>query len=269
MMKKVHAHATLSVRLPAVQPPAAHAVQGSHRAAPAACTQRDDRDRQSAQALRAGKGGPTAEDHGAAARPRAGAGAAGGGRAECVRHVRAQRARPRQLARVLRSRGGVPMGSAHLEEEGLDEAADDEAVDLEAAEPPVADRGSCPHSDHPRGITSEVVQLARGSNPSQPRISGPHGRMGSRQPMPLEAAARPMMMPATGASARVCEKGGWGVFSLSKAASGQLGGSRQAAQKQCAQVRQMQGNSWRRAHGRQGGNGGRTCSRGSCRACPN
>ena len=70
---------------------------------------------------------------------------------------------------------GSPRGSVHLEEEGLDEAADDEAVDLEAAEPPAADRGPCPHSDHPRGITSEVVQLARGSNPSQPCISGPHG----------------------------------------------------------------------------------------------
>ena len=76
--------------------------------------------------------------------------------------------------------------SAHLEEEGLDEAADDEAVDLEAAEPPVADRGSCPHSDHLRGITSEVVQLARGSNPSQPRISrtpwGPVSQCHSRPP---------------------------------------------------------------------------------------
>ena len=92
---------------------------------------------------------------------------------------------------------------------------------------------------------------------------------GSLWPRRPEAAATPLMMPATGASARVCERGGRGVFSRSEAASGQLGGGRQAAQKQCAEVRQMQGNSWRRAHGRQGGNGGRTYMRGSCRACPN
>ena len=88
------------------------------------------------------KGGPTAEDCGAAARPRVGAGAAGGGCAQCARHVRAQRAWPRQLARV--PRGEVPWtpmaawGAAHLGDRGLDENADDETDDLEAAEPPAA-----------------------------------------------------------------------------------------------------------------------------------
>ena len=87
--------------------------------------------------------GPTAKGRGAATRPRAGASAAGGGRPECARHVRAQQARPRPLARVLRPLGGVPWGpawgcGAHLDEVGLDEAADEDTVELEVAEPPAA-----------------------------------------------------------------------------------------------------------------------------------
>ena len=46
----------------------------------------------------------------AATRPGAGAGAAGGGRAECALHVRAQQARSRPITRVLRPLGGVPWG---------------------------------------------------------------------------------------------------------------------------------------------------------------
>ena len=65
------------------------------------------RDRRSALACTERIGGPTAEDCGATARPSAGAGAAGGGRAECARPLRAQRAQPRPLACVPRPRGRV------------------------------------------------------------------------------------------------------------------------------------------------------------------
>ena len=48
--------------------------------------------------------------------------------------------------------------------------------------------------------------------------------------MRLEAPATPLMMPAAGASARVCERDGWGVFHLSGAASESIVGGRQATQ---------------------------------------
>ena len=82
------------------------------------------------------------------------------------------------------SHGGVPWrgpmeGSqwsvAHLDDRALDEAAAGEEGELELLDPPAADRGSCPLSDHPRGITSEAVQLARGSNPSRTVCHGHRG----------------------------------------------------------------------------------------------
>ena len=53
---------------------------------------------------------------------------------------------------------------------------------------------------------------------------------GPLQPMRLEAPLTPLMMPAAGASALVCERDGWGVFHLSGAASESIVGGRQAAQ---------------------------------------
>ena len=77
---------------------------------------------------------------------------------------------------------------AHLDDRAraLDEAAADEEGELEVLDPPAADRGSCPLSDHPRGITSEAVQLARGLEPKPNRVSrpprGPSSRCDSRRP---------------------------------------------------------------------------------------
>ena len=62
-MTKVRIHATLAARRPAAEPPAARAVRVSHRAEPAACTQRDDRDLRSAYACTAWDAGPTLQKH--------------------------------------------------------------------------------------------------------------------------------------------------------------------------------------------------------------
>ena len=80
---------------------------------------------------------------------------------------------------------GVPRVSAP-QRWGLDEDAADDADELEAAEPPAADRGSCPHSDHPRGITSEGIDSPGARTQKNLCASGtpwgPTSRRHSRRP---------------------------------------------------------------------------------------
>ena len=71
---------------------------------------------------------------------------------------------------------------AHLDDRAraLDEAAADEEGELEVLDPPAADRGSCPLSDHPRGITSEAVQLTGARTRAEPCVMATLPRLAER-----------------------------------------------------------------------------------------